>query len=202
MKRIIKATEPSQFANWKAGDKMASRGRPRWNRVPGQIRQAVHDSLIREQGALCCYCEARVARSNSHVEHFRPVEDYQLDQLDYTNLLCSCVRDQIQGETDHCGHRKGSWFDEELLITPLAPGCEDRFRFTGDGQVFAAGDDEAAKTTIDRLGLNLPKLQALRAEAVDALADLPVADVQTLLATPTPAGEFVEFFTTIRQLLT
>lgn len=196
MKQIIKASEPSQLVNWKASDKMAHR--PRWNRVPRQVRQAVHDSLIREQGALCCYCEARVARSNSHVEHFRPVDDYQLD---YTNLLCSCVRDQIQGEPSHCGHRKGSWFDEELLISPLASGCEDRFRFTGDGQVFPAGDDEAAKATIDRLDLNLPKLQALRAEAVDALVDLPATDVQTLLATPTPAGEFVEFFTTIRQLL-
>ena len=119
MKRIVKDEEPEQFADWKARDKMAHR--PRWNRAPQPVRQVVHESLLNEQGAICCYCERRVTMDDSHVEHFRPREIH--NQLDYTNLLCSCVREGVAGEPRHCGHAKGNWFDENLLVSPLAPDC-------------------------------------------------------------------------------
>lgn len=68
MKRIAKNAEPSQFSEWKRGDKMARR--PRWNRVPHPVRMAIHDSLMDEQGYICCYCESRVESDGSHMEHF------------------------------------------------------------------------------------------------------------------------------------
>ena len=48
MKQIVKDDEPLDFAEWKAGDRMAHR--PNWNRVPGPVRQSIHESLLREQG--------------------------------------------------------------------------------------------------------------------------------------------------------
>lgn len=200
MKRIVKSAEPDRFANWKAGDKMAQRGQPRWNRVPQPLRTVIHESLMHEQGGICCYCEGRIRLIDSHIEHFRPQEHFESYQLDYGNLLCSCVREQTAGEPRHCGHRKGSWFEDDLLVSPLTD-CEDRFRFTGDGQVHPADGDAAATTTIDRLALNLPKLQALRAAAVEALADIPPAGIRALLAVRTHEGSFLEYFTTVRELL-
>ena len=134
MKQIVKDDEPRDFAQWKAGDKMAHR--PNWNRVPAPVRQSIHASLMREQGFICCYCESSLSGDDSHIEHFRPRERSPELQLDYQNLHCSCQREGAKGEPRHCGHLKGSWFDEELLISPLEEGCERRFRYTGETAIY------------------------------------------------------------------
>lgn len=201
MKRISKVPEPVVFSDWKASDRMAHR--PNWNRVPGEVRRALRASLIAEQGYICCYCEGLISEDDSHIEHFRPISknEYRDLRLDYANLHCSCQRELEPGEPRHCGYRKGSWFDEDLLISPLAPDCEGRFRYTANGDIFPRRhSDNAATTTIEKLGLCLDKLRALRAAAVDALYDLPGTQVRRLLASKTD-GRFVAFHTTIDQVL-
>ena len=198
MKRIVKSAEPHDFVQWKEQDKMSHR--PNWNRVPPEIRRGLHESLVQEQGFICCYCESSIATTDSHVEHFRPRERFRDLQLDYLNLHCSC-QESVPGEPRRCGHRKGSWFDEELLVSPLDSDCEERFRFTANGDIFPRDNDPAAQTTIDRLGLGLPKLNAQRAAAVDALSDLCAGDIKQLLSRGAD-GRFQEFHTTIKQVLT
>ena len=167
MKQIEQGDEPREFAEWKARDKMAHR--PNWNRVSAPVRKSIHEALMREQGLICCYCESSISEDDSHIEHFRP-RRYRQRQLDYENLLCSCQREGAEGEPRHCGHLKGSWFDEEHLISPLEEGCERRFRYTGNGDIFPRTDGDAgAETTILRLGLDLPKLREFRAAAIDGL---------------------------------
>ena len=198
MKRIVKNLEPEDFSKWKENDRMAHR--PRWRRVPTPIKQKVHESLMQEQGFLCCYCEVSVTADNSHVEHFRP-RRYRDRQLDYTNLLCSCQRELSQGEPRHCGNGKGSWFDEKQLVSPLESDCEDRFQFTANGDIFPRqSNDAGAKVTIRKLGLNIPKLRALRAAAVDEMYRLSQTDISQLLGRGTD-GKFLEFHTTIKQVL-
>ena len=199
MKQIVKDDEPRDFARWKAGDKMAHR--PNWNRVPTPVRQSIHASLMREQGFICCYCESSISGDDSHMEHFRPRERSPELQLDYQNLHCSCQREGAKGEPRHCGHLKGSWFDEELLISPLAEGCERRFRYTGNGDIFPRMDGDAgAETTIRRLGLDLPKLRELRAAAVDAFRDLSEEEVGRMLERRADGG-YLEYHSTIAQVL-
>ena len=196
MKQIVKNQEPPQFSNWKRQDKMAHR--PNWNRVAGAIKTVIHDALMDEQGYICCYCESRVARDNSHVEHFRPRRTYSHLQLDYLNLHCSC--EASSGEPVRCGHKKGSWFNEELLISPLEQNCSRRFKFNGSGEILPRSPtDSAAKETIKRLGLDLPKLNARRAAAMDGLRGLPLTDIKALLVRG-PDG-FLAYFTTIEDLL-
>lgn len=199
MKRIVKRAEPTELSNWKEQDRMAHR--PRWNRVPVAIRESIHGSLMREQGFICCYCESRIARDDSHVEHFRPKRRFPALQLDYGNLHCSCQRDPSRGEPRHCGHRKGNWFDEKLLLSPLEADCEGRLGFTANGDVFPRSiDDAAAKTTIEKLGLDLPKLRALRAAAIDALYTLSNEEIERLLERRLD-GQLLEFHTAIAQVL-
>lgn len=199
MKRIEKEAEPIQFSIWKRQDKMARR--PRWNRVPSAIKKSVHESLMREQGFICCYCELRIAMDDSHIEHFRPKIKFPDLELDYENLHCSCQPDPSRGEPRHCGHRKGSWFDEKLLLSPLEADCENRFRFTANGDVSPrSNNDAAAKTTIERLGLDLPKLRALRAAAIDALHTEPNEVIERLLERRVD-GRLLDFHTTIAQVL-
>lgn len=137
--------------------------------------------------------------STARIEHFRP-KKCRDRQLDYINLHCSCQRELLPGEPRHCGSRKGSWFDKNLLISPLASDCEERFRFTANGDIFPRDNDVGAKVTIERLGLDLPKLNALRAAAVDGLYDLPKTQISQLLVRGTD-GRFLEFHTTIKQVL-
>ena len=156
---------------------------------------------MREQGFICCYCESRVTLDDSHVEHLRPRSRFRDLQLDYNNLLCSCLREQSPGEPDHCGPKKASWFDEQMLISPLQQDCETRFRFTANGEIHPrSSSDVAAEMTISRLALDLPKLNALRKAAIDALHDLPAPDVRRALARG-PNSSFPEYFTTIRDVL-
>ena len=199
MKQIVKNPEPKEFSEWKAIDRMAHR--PNWDRVRPPIKNTIHESLMREQGFICCYCEARVTMENSHIEHYRPITKYRALQLVYTNLHCSCLRQQSAGVPDHCGHRKASWFDEKLLVSPLEVNCENRFRFIANGEIFPRScHDSAAETTIRRLGLDLPRLNALRAAAVAALDDLSRTDIQRLLGRGED-GSFPPYFATIRDVL-
>ena len=199
MKLIAKGAEPPEFADWKSHDKMAHQ--PRWKRPSKEVKSVIHESLMKEQGFICCYCESRITMDDSHVEHFHPRNRYRDLQLDYMNLLCSCLREQAPGEPDHCGHRKASWFDEELLISPLQKDCERRFSFTPSGEIHPRSNtDVAAATTIKRLALDLPKLNALRAAALDALCDLPPPDIQLVLNRGQD-GSFPEYFTTIKDVL-
>lgn len=201
MKRIQKLPEPQGFSDWKADDRM--RHRPSWNRLPGNIRRLIHVSLMEEQGRICCYCERRIFIENSHIEHFRPKSrrEFEFLQLDYDNLHCSCQREIKQGEPRHCATSKGSWFDEGLIISPLSPDCEDRFRFIANGDIFPRDPADAAATaTIGRLRLDLDKLRAMRASAVDSLSDLSKPEIETLLADRT-GGQFLPFYTTIKQVL-
>ena len=179
MKRIVKDDEPLDFAGWKGEDKMAHR--PNWNRVPRPVRESNHGSLLREQGYICCYCESEISKNDNHVEHFRP-RKFKEHQLDYENLHCSCQRKTAKGEPRHCGHLKGRWFDEALLISPLDEDCERRFRYTANGDIFPRMDgDVGAETTIGRLGLDLPKLRDFRSAAIDAFHDLSVEEVGQML---------------------
>lgn len=84
-----------------------------------------------------------------------------------------------------------------------AVGCEVRFRFTANGNIFPQEDDPAAKTTIERLGLDIPKLRDLRRAAVDVMLEMDVSvdDIKGMLSTRKADGSFVEFYTTIRQVL-
>ena len=199
MKQIAKDDEPLDFTNWKADDRMAHRRN--WNRVPSPVRGSIHESFLHEQGFICRYCESSISGDDSHMEHFRPRRRFRERELDYENLHCSCQREAARGEPRHCGHLKGSRFDEELLISPLEEGCERRFRYTGNGDIFPRLDGDAgAETTIRRLGLDLPKLRELRAAAVDAFSDLSVEEVGRMLERRPDEG-FPAFHTTIAQVL-
>ena len=201
MKWINKGPEPNDFSEWKAQDKMASN--PNWNRVPAKQKESVHRSLMYEQGFICCYCERAVFKNDSHIEHFRPKNKrkYPELQFDYDNLLCSCQRDPMRGEPRHCGHKKGSWFNEKQLVSPMAKDCEEKFKFLGDGQILPDKGDAAAKVIIEKLGLNIPKLRAFRSAAVEAVMELPDSEIRSLVTMRDAKGRFVAFCTTIKQVM-
>lgn len=204
MKHIIKDDEPQAFLNWKAMEN--ENWVPTYSSLCGVEKKAVKNSLMKEQGYICCYCERRLTDGDSHIEHFKPQSDPSVDPLDYSNLLCSCQDHLKKGEPRHCGNLKGDWFNSELLISPLESTCENRFNFTGMGGIEPTLEhDNAALETISRLGLNIPKLKDMRAKAIEPFLDdaLDEDDFRAFVngyLGEDDDGKYGEFLTTIQYL--
>lgn len=204
MKPIQKGAEPKIFQDWKA--QANSDWTPTYEDLRGKEKAAVKTALMVEQGYLCCYCERKIDDPDSHIEHFQPQHLDTVDPLDFDNMLCSCQKERAAGEPLHCGAIKANWFDPDLLVSPLDPDCATRFRFTLDGRIKPhQTPDLAAETTISKLGLDLPKLNALRAGAIAPFmeADLTAPELEQFVQgylQPSETGEFSPFWTTIEQL--
>lgn len=204
MKRIIKKQEPEQFTQWKA---MANADwQPTYADLRGEVKQAVKTALMQEQSYICCYCERRLEQDDSHIEHFMPQSDITVDPLDFSNMLCSCQQELQHGEPRHCGNLKGNWFDKMLLISPLEATCETKFRYTADGHIASVdATDRAAQQTIEKLGLDIPKLRALRRSAIELFLDesLSTEDLRQFVIhylQQDSQGMLGEFWTTIQQI--
>jgi len=204
MKYIQKGIEPEELTDWKshANDDW----QPDYDSMGGQLKNAVKESLMQEQGYLCCYCERRLILHDSHIEHFNPQSNDEIDPLDYSNLLCSCQNRLKKGEPRHCGNLKDKWFDSELLVSPFDRECENRFSFKADGKIKSADkNDNAADITIKKIGLDIPKLNDLRRKTIEPFIDdiLSEQDLRifvTAYLEPDPEGVFGEFYMTIKSL--
>jgi uncharacterized protein (TIGR02646 family) len=92
--------------------------------------------LVREQRGICCYCLARIPAEHGamKIEHWHSQTNYATEQLDYNNLLASCMGNEGRRPGDqHCDTRKG---DRDLSRNPANPmhHVEDLAQFLGDGR--------------------------------------------------------------------
>ncbi|QSJ18652.1 TIGR02646 family protein [Nostoc sp. UHCC 0702] len=209
MKYINKSEEPESFTAWK---KLANDDwEPSWNDFRKPQKTDVHNSLLQEQGFICCYCGRRINSDNSHIEHLKPRKTYNNLALEYTNLLASCQRERERKEPLHCGSKKDEWYDKYLMVSPLNINCAEFFRYTEDGQILsteALDIKNAADTTIDKLGLNIDKLKRMRSDAIEAILedfeDLTDDERQKLLqafSQPDENGQNEEFCAAITYIL-
>ena len=205
MKHIVKDQNTPDFDKWKASAN--EDWQPTYDDLRGEEKKEVKDSLMKEQGHICCYCECRLTDDDSHIEHFNPQSNKAVDPLDYANMLCSCqnqLRPKQEEGRQHCGISKDNWFDDQLLVSPLDPDCEGHFTYTEDGEIQSAtkSSDDAAGMTIVKLGLNSPKLIASRRGAIEPFSDDNLSEqersqfVSGYLIKNTD-GMFEEFWTTI-----
>ena len=204
MKYIVKLDEPDDLAKWKADAN--DNWQPSYNNMPSDIKNSVKSSLSKEQGGICCYCERRLDMNDSHIEHFKPQSKYPADSLAYSNMLCSCQSKIDKKEPRHCGILKENWFDKELLVSPFDQTCQKRFAFLGNGEIKPNNDnDPAAVETIKNLGLGIPKLNSLRAKAIEPFLDENLSDneLQQFVSSylrKDSEGQFGEFWTTVDYL--
>ncbi len=199
MKYIIKGSEPAKFSAWKR-----RRNNPRYTDRDNP-KKIVKEKLSSEQGYLCCYCEGRLLINESHIEHVRPQSSPGVDPLDFSNMACSCLKNSRRGDPLHCGKKKGNWYDPNRFVSPFDPTCERRFVYHANGAMLPMNGDLAAETTIAKLGLNIPKLQALRKAAIDPFLDPNLSDAELVLFAKgylerDDQGRFNPYWTTIRTL--
>lgn len=205
MKYIVKDQNTPGFDKWMA---LANEDwKPTYAGLRDPEKKEVKESLMKEQGHICCYCERRLIDEDSHIEHFNPQNNNAVNPLDYSNMLCSCQDQLKKDETRHCGVSKGNWFDENLLISPLDPDCERCFAYTFDGKIQPADkcDNAATTMTIEKLKLDIEKLNDSRKKAIEPFLDddLDGADLLKFVngyLKKNSDNTFNEFWTTIDYL--
>lgn len=170
MKTIYKNDEPQEILQWKSKFKNKNGRVPRYSDL-NEVENLPHkiflkNSLISEQGHICCYCCKPIDTKNSHIEHIRPKErnEYRAISLEYENLLASCQG--YHDREENCGHSKDNAFNEELFVSPLEENCESLFEFSDRGKIKAVDGNERAGYTIELLNLDTEQLNAARTEAM------------------------------------
>ena len=141
---------------------------PSYSELSGQEIRDLRDSLIAEQGGLCCYCNKDISDGDFHLEHFKPQHPYVALELEYQNILACCIKSPQKGVEIHCGHVKGDWFCEQNTLSPLQDH-EDKFQYLGNGVV--CSDDVAAVMMVEKLNLNEKTLKASREETIAGMLD-------------------------------
>jgi len=188
MKYIKKGEEPEKFVVWKA--LVNDDWKPEWNNFQPPEKPVVHDALLKEQGYICCYCGMGIIKESSHIEHFKPRRGYPDLALEYSNLIASCQGEREEPPTVpvHCGHQKKHWYDEKLMVSPLEMSCGDFFKYSAAGEILATDELEkkdAAKESIEKLALNISKLQNMRKVAIEAvllgIEELTKEEIQQLI---------------------
>lgn len=147
------------------------------------LHPAVHAALAREQGYLCGYCGTRVGEKDGdcHIEHFVPQSEPDGKgkslALDFGNMLASCQgRDEPPAVPAHCGQARGT---KKVPVSPFSPDCAAYFIFGSDGRIEPSREtakEEAARTTIKNLQLDVLRLKAARKAAIDAAIDILLAE--------------------------
>lgn len=161
MKHIDKREPPDSFVQW-----CTSHPQKNWTIFSdpqnSNTKRILSDQLLNEQGTICCYCEQRIDSYSAHIEHIKPRSQFPIDEFSYNNLLGSCNGNPANPKNDCCGNKKKGWFSS-TMVSPLSADCEERFTYTGYGQILPrVQTDHNAKDTIEYLGLDNPKLRAMR----------------------------------------
>jgi uncharacterized protein (TIGR02646 family) len=161
MRRISKSREPASLTEHRCA--------PGANYAGYRDKETLRSYLVQEQRGLCCYCLSRIRpeRDQMKVEHWHCQSTYHAEQLDYSNMLATCMGNQRQPfRSQHCDMRKG---DQDLSRNPANPQhrVDEFIRFDGDGRVFSS--DPVFDVEINHvLNLNLAFLRNNRKATLDA----------------------------------
>jgi uncharacterized protein (TIGR02646 family) len=182
VKHIRKKTEPPAILQ-KIVIPTPRNLQPTYKKLRSIKRRELRKVLSEEQGFICCYCCQRLVLEDSHIEHLQPQSTTAHRSLHYDNLLVSCQDELQSGDPIHCGKAKDNWFDQDLLVSPLQTDCEEFFEYSLAGEISPTKDinkSKAALETIDRLQLNIPKLQAMRQAEITPLFELELSIEEVL----------------------
>lgn len=126
---IRKSAEPKEWTEYKNIPGVQFSGIP-----------ALQESLYREQGYLCAYCERRIpvrdkmSTEDHRIEHWHCRDKYPDEVFSYGNLLMCCPG-QIRGGESHCDVRKGN---DIIEWSPLKKECTDSIRYSLNGTILSS----------------------------------------------------------------
>lgn len=130
----------------------------------------LRESLVGEQGGLCCYCMQRIEPDESRmkIEHWLCQEDNADRQLDYGNLLGACRGGMGKPrKLQHCDTFKGKLVLSRNPANPQHRVDRD-LRYLTDGTI-ASGSEAFDLELNTVLNLNMTVLKNNRKAVLDGL---------------------------------
>ncbi|MCP4134575.1 MAG: TIGR02646 family protein [bacterium] len=163
MKLILKKTEPHSLREY--------RSTPGANYEDYRDKDDLRQSLLDEQGDICCYCMQRIKNDSMKIEHWKSQSGFSEYQLQYNNMLGACQGNEGNpGNLQHCDTRKG---DTDITINPLdknCENCENLVKYRKNGEIYS--DDEEICNDLDiTLNLNNQTLVQNRKKTLDIALD-------------------------------
>jgi uncharacterized protein (TIGR02646 family) len=163
MKQIIKIAEPTSLVLHRAN-------RPAYfDNLPATAKEDLRQSLLAEQGHICCYCMKRIPEKvqtngsvsyDMKIEHFQCQENFPLLQLTYNNLFGACTGNEGKPKRlQTCDTKKGNL---TLTINPISngPNCDTLFRYNSEGEIRSINDNEEINRQLNEvLNLNMQTLK-------------------------------------------
>jgi uncharacterized protein (TIGR02646 family) len=238
MKNIYKSPEPKELEKYR---ERFSKEFRRWNDLKKNKKTliAIRDNLEKDQKGLCAYCEIELNETNRSVEHFIPCNQSTLDNnydLQWSNLLAVCLPPGSLIDTDLsqvenldkvpcCGKKKDNFVPNEHFLNPLNLPSLSLFTVSLTGEIKPNIVNcknlgilvEYVQLTIDRLGLNVSRLQRLRSRTIqevikkreqlrEVFADKNISEIDLEIETSQiyfgdGTENWPRFFTTIRWVL-
>jgi len=190
MRRINKNIEPIALTEWRAKYQNDINFGYKLLRSDVNASKAIIDSLLKEQGWLCAYTGIRISEEKCHIEHIKAQYHCSpAETVSYNNMLACYPKPNHVPEPKFGARKKGDWPSPQesfLFVSPLDATCENRFIFNLQGEIFHQAEaDNAAKTTIKKLGLCDSELSKLRRGAVQGLLgkenNLPIQNARKRL---------------------
>lgn len=158
MKKIVKQQEPRSLTQ--------HRLQPNADYENYQAKNELRESLLKEQGYICCYCMSRITVDQMKIEHWKPYSHYPSLRLDYKNLLGACMGNKgARQQNEHCDTKK---HDDLITINPVdsSRNCENIVKYRSTGEIYS--DDTAINDDLNQtLNLNLDFLKKNRKAALD-----------------------------------
>lgn len=165
---IKKAKEPPALMQYKKKKYAHYEG------MTGEVRAAVKESLLAEQGYLCAYCIRRITADTMTIEHYNCQSQItEQEALDYRIMLAVCLgnrgtkQQKVKWKDMTCdAHR----MDLPLTVNPQKAGDIKWIKYNGFGEIGSA-HVKICKDLTETLNLNCPamNLPGNRKRALDAL---------------------------------
>lgn len=144
-----------------------------YDHMPTEVKDAVRESLMREQGNICAYCMGRLEKDQTKIEHIIPRNPKEKEKdtklsLDYKNMLAVCKGNEgapfLQTTCDT--HRGNT----PLTITPLDSRLIEQIAYKANGTIYS-NHTEIHKDLDKTLNLNCSavSLPECRKAALDRL---------------------------------
>ena len=134
-------------------------------------KDELRDALVKEQRGLCCYCMSRICpeRKRMKIEHWRCVSRHPQEQLDYKNILGSCMGGEGERwKFQHCDTRKA---DQDLLWNPADRDhrVKLRIKYGVDGSIRSM-DEDFDRQLNECLNLNTPFIKSGRKAVLEGIS--------------------------------
>lgn len=166
MKKIVKTNpEPSFFTTFRLTPGATYQNMPSGNMFEFDVKRALKQSLLEEQGYICCYCMKRINMDNSTIEHWNPQCSLDNTNLDYSNLFVVCNGNPGKPKDTHCDEHKGKI---GIKYLPTDPKVESETKYRGNGEIYS-DDEDWNKCLNDVLNLNFLRLVLNRKAVVDGV---------------------------------